>query len=434
MRSLTARLTVGILAAVAAGGAAYYLFELEGPLEEHRARMTSFDQTARSVMASLDAARAAQLSYVIDGQGAAVWQPTVEAALSALPDEVDALRSYAATDDARAMLMETAARVRDFAELERRTHEYLNAGDRLMASDVVLAEGSPAAAAALELVDAAWRVELEELGSLEAGHRLRQLDVAGGATIFVLSVVLLLAIIGPVARGTARQESAPSTEDAAGSDLRLRGDSPAKDTLQKPVVASVAMERPATERDESPSLPAPQPENRPPVAAQPVAAPAESPSLLRNAADICVSLGAVNDSERLHDLLGRAAGLMQASGVIVWVGDAEGGDLKASIAHGYPAQILGRMPAIPRTADNAAAVAYRTATLQVVTARSGQPGTVVAPMVTPAGCVGALTAEVAAGRETSESTHALSLLFAAQLSALLTADASASTDAHVASA
>jgi len=176
-----------------------------------------------------------------------------------------------------------------------------------------------------------------------------------------------------------------------------------------------------------------EPVEKPPAPVQQAAA-AESSSLLRNAADICVSLGAVNDSERLHDLLGRAARLMHASGVIVWVGDAEGGDLKASVAHGYPAQVLGRMPAIPRTADNAAAVAYRTATLQVVPSQSGQPGTVVAPMVTSAGCVGALTAEVVGGRESSESTQALSLLFAAQLSALLTADASASPDAHAASA
>jgi hypothetical protein len=44
-----------------------------------------------------------------------------------------------------------------------------------------------------------------------------------------------------------------------------------------------------------------------------------------------------------------------------------------------------------------------------------------------------LTAEVAAGREISEETQALALLFAAQLSALLAPDA-ASPDAHAASA
>jgi hypothetical protein len=67
-------------------------------------------------------------------------------------------------------------------------------------------------------------------------------------------------------------------------------------------------------------------------------------------------------------LLSRVANSLGASGVIVWVGSADGADLRPVLAHGYPPQTLSRMTAIARTADNAAAAAYRTGSFQMVRA------------------------------------------------------------------
>ena len=53
------------------------------------------------------------------------------------------------------------------------------------------------------------------------------------------------------------------------------------------------------------------------------------------------------------------------------------------------------MSRILRSADNAAAAAYRTGQLQIVLARPGESnGAVVAPLLSADGCIGALSAEI----------------------------------------
>jgi GAF domain-containing protein len=78
------------------------------------------------------------------------------------------------------------------------------------------------------------------------------------------------------------------------------------------------------------------------------------------------------------------------------------------------------MPAVPKSANNAAAAAYRTGALQIVLARPGAAsGALVAPLLTADGCIGALSAEIKGRGETSDATQALAVLFAAQLASVL---------------
>jgi len=75
---------------------------------------------------------------------------------------------------------------------------------------------------------------------------------------------------------------------------------------------------------------------------------------------------------------------------------------------------------VPRSANNAAAAAYRSGTLQIVLARPGSsPGALVAPLLSPDGCIGALSAEVAGGGEASDGIQALVTIFAAQLATVI---------------
>jgi hypothetical protein len=154
---------------------------------------------------------------------------------------------------------------------------------------------------------------------------------------------------------------------------------------------------------------------------------------LKAAADLCTAFSRVNDAAELHRLLARAADIMDASGLVVWVGDAAGADLRPVLAHGYADQVFARMPTVPRSANNAAAAAYRTGELQVVLKRPGSNGAVVAPLLTPEGCVGALSAEILNGSETANSVHALAAIFAAQLAIVLTGSASSTPAADSAS-
>jgi hypothetical protein len=87
------------------------------------------------------------------------------------------------------------------------------------------------------------------------------------------------------------------------------------------------------------------------------------------------------------------------------------------------------MPAVPRSSDNAAAAAYRTGLLQIVLSRpGGSAGALVAPLLTPEGCAGALSAEIRNGGEGSEAVQALAVIFAAHLAGIFAATASDSGD------
>jgi hypothetical protein len=142
--------------------------------------------------------------------------------------------------------------------------------------------------------------------------------------------------------------------------------------------------------------------------------------ILKAAAQLCTDFGRVNNTQDLTVAVARAAHVMDASGMIVWLGSSTGADLRPVLAHGYSEQMLARMPNVPRSADNAAAAAYRTGTLQIVLARPGSSnGAIVAPLLSPDGCIGALSAEITGGGEASDSVQALAAIFAAQLAGVL---------------
>jgi hypothetical protein len=113
----------------------------------------------------------------------------------------------------------------------------------------------------------------------------------------------------------------------------------------------------------------------------------------------------------------------------VWVGNTAGADLKPVLAHGYPPQVLARIQPVPRSAQNAAAAAYRSGTMQIVLTRPGDAaGAVVAPLISMDGCIGALSAEIRGGAETSESVQALTAILAAQLANVVAPEAEAGPD------
>jgi GAF domain-containing protein len=147
---------------------------------------------------------------------------------------------------------------------------------------------------------------------------------------------------------------------------------------------------------------------------------------LKAAAELCTGFGTARDISDLQSLLGQAATLIDASGLIVWLGSATGADLRPVLAHGYTDETLDRMKAIPQSADNATAQAYRSGRLQIVLARPGvSPGAVVVPLLSPDGTIGALTAEITGGAEASDSVQALAAILAAQLATVLAPSAEA---------
>jgi transcriptional regulator with XRE-family HTH domain len=136
-------------------------------------------------------------------------------------------------------------------------------------------------------------------------------------------------------------------------------------------------------------------------------------------ADLCTELGRVMNSRELLPLLERVAGILDATGLIVWVSDPLGTSLTPALSYGYSEQVLVHVPSIGSDADNATATAFRSAQARIVRGSDLANGALVAPLMTRDGCIGVFAAELRRGAEQRESTRALATIVAAQLATLV---------------
>ena len=366
MRSRALRTTCGAIAWIAVGLAAFFLFRSEKQITELGAAVRAFDLHAREVSTSLDDLRAGQQAYVAAGQGVAFWMPKVAATTDAARTGIASLRGSALSSTAGAELMEAEAALAEFSTIDKRARDYIKLGDQLMAGDVVFTEGGETAATAARHVEAARIAEQQNYDATEGAIRTQQAVAIGGAAALCAIVVLMLIPAGrPELEFVEEPQSSGATE----------------------------------------TIPIPQ-------------APPSSTigTILRTTADLATDFGRVRDLPDLYRLLARAADVMDASGVVVWLGTTGGADLQPIAAHGYSAHAIARMPSVPRSANNAAAAAYRTGSMQIVLSRpGGAAGALVAPILAPDGCIGALSAEIRHGGEGSETIQAMATIFAAHL-------------------
>jgi hypothetical protein len=393
MRSRAARLALSVFSWIVLTAAAASILQSQQEINDRRAALRTFDERARDAQRTLADVRAGQQAYVAAGQGIDFWMPKVNAMTAEAAQLVDRLRETAVSAAARASLMEAGATVTEFANIDRRAREYVTSNLQLMAGDVVFTEGGQTANEAVRQIEAARVAEQQDLDAWEAAKQRRQASILGAAAGFAVLLTALFAF-GPSPSGdfaTTDKAITPAPIRRADSNIGVGEDLPRT------------------------SVPA-----------------------LKIAAELCTELARVNDSADLMAILGRAANVMDASGLVVWMGSTAGADLQPVLAHGYTPQVLARMPAVTRTANNAAAAAYRTGALQIVLARPGQSnGALVAPLLTPDGCIGALTAEIRSGGETADATQALAAIFAAQLATVLGSSAvpiAAAADSRIASA
>jgi len=388
MRSRTAQWSVCAIAVIALAGSAFIVFHAEQLMAPRRVALRSFDATARAAAASLGEVRAAEQAYVAAGQGVGFWMPKVAALVDAAQGDVDSLRTIAAASDARARLMEAGAAITEFSNVDKRARDYIKAGQPLMAADVVFTEAGDTASSAAQRLDTATVAEHEAFDTFELRERKAELYALAGAGLMGLLTLVLLAGVAP----------------AAGDD---EGDAAETRTgLSIAHTPSSSLSPGATQ-----------------------ALPRTTAPALKMAAELCTDFGRVRDADDLTRLLARTADALEASGLVVWLGIGPRGDLCPAIAHGYPPQTLARMSSIPRSADNAAAAAYRTGSLQIVLAVPGASGgAIVAPLLAPDGCIGALAAEIKGGAETSDAVQWLAAIFAAQLAGVLGSTVTAEAD------
>jgi hypothetical protein len=369
----------GAMALIAIGVAALLLIRSERQIGERASSLRAFDRHAREASDALAEARVAQHGYVAAGQGDGFWMSKVGASTEALNAALAAL-GQAATPGARTAIDEATTTAAEFGDIDRRVRDYLRSGQPLMAADVIFSEGSDAAATAGRQVETARLAEHQVFDRTVAEMRRQEAITIGAAAAVLALVVLLLIPVrrAPVANASGSLEGATSNSIAPFS----------------------AAARTAAASGETTS----------PTAGE----------MFRAAADLATDFGRVRDLEELTRLLGRAADVLDASGLMVWMGTSSGGSLRPVLAHGYSSQMVAHMPPVARSADNAAASAYRSGTLQIVLSRPGvSSGAVVAPILSADGCIGALSAEIRGSGETSELIQAFAAIFASHLAGVL---------------
>jgi hypothetical protein len=400
--------------------AGFFVFQSHQLILSDAQMLRSADLRAREAADALVDLRVAQQAYVAAGQGVDFWMPKVVSTKDQVMAALAGLRESIRSQAARTELDEAVAAMGEFAEVDKRARDYIHSRQMLMAGDVIFTEGGQLATVAARKVELARIAEHQAFDVEEAGRRKVQAYAIGGASLFAALIAFLLAVTGhstAVEPAIAQLGLSPRPSESPRQEVVLRSAEGEEGIVShaRPAAASAGTSRP-----------------EPAVAVAPLPAAPRNAVVLKTAAELATDLGRVRSSDDLERLLSRTADLLDAAGVVVWMGaaDASGESLRPVLAHGYTPQVLARMPSVPCTADNAAAAAYRTGILQVVQSRAGSaagaPGAIVAPILGTDGCIGALSAEIKNGGEGSEAVQAVAAIVAAQLAGIL---AVASADA-----
>ena len=372
MHSRPIRVLIVLIGIAIASSAAYVLNNLDTQIDEHRTSTGTLRDQAAALSAAVAEVRAGQFAYVARGQSEPFWMSHVASVMPELEKQANEFAAALTAADARNAFDVAAGALENLRALDIRVKEFVRGGTALLAADLIFSDGLESTRTASAQVTAALTEELQARNNGLAELRRRQSMVAGGAGAAILLLMIPLAFTGAV------------------SAKPLQPVMPVA-----PPIDPVRFEAPL-----------------------PKAKPAVTPKLVTTA-QLCGELARVADGDELPNLLKRAARVIDASGIIVWVAEPARQCLRAALAHGYEDKVIARMGDIHRDANNAAAAAYRASEVRTVAGDGAKSGALIVPLMTSDGCVGVMSAEMKGGSEKDESSQALATIFAAQLATLV---------------
>ena len=270
--------------------------------------------------------------------------------------------------------------------MDRRARDYTRSSQKLLASDLIFTDGLETTGVVVESIDRARAAEVQARDTALANTRRAELLAIGAAGAVGLVVILLL-----LPRRQAAMRAEPDTKLEAGP----------------PALLDAFDLRPAVD---------PAPQAKPETVGPP---PPPASLDLGAVASLCSDLARVVDTRALPAILARAATVLDAPGIVLWIADPDGHELSPIVTHGYSQQMVARLGTILRDAENATAAAFRTSLMQIVDADAASNGAIAAPLVTPAGCVGVMAAEVRHEGEKDSGKLAAATIVAAQLATLV---------------
>lgn len=360
-----------LVAVVMSGGAAWATWHFERQALDTQAGADRLSRHYAALELTVADLRAAQAGYVAAGQGPDFWMTKVDE-LSTQLEQLLTERRRLAVADAQPPLGIALAQLQALGTSDSRARRYVGNDQRLLASDVVYVESLEILTRISTEITTAREIDWAASRQAAADVRLTQWAIAGGTVLF------LIVLLGIGAR--------PSGSPAIEAPLSV---APAPDV------------RPAVE----------------PIVTQ---APTPAPALthLSDAADVCVDIARLLDGRDLPAILTRAAGALDAKGLVLWVIDDARETLRPTLAHGYSERTLQKLGTLSVTAENVTSVACRSLQPQRV------PGAVAVPLIGASGCVGVLAAEISGPG--NPASLPIARVIAAQLASVITPLPSAS--------
>lgn len=426
MKSRAARLALLVMFVVALGVTAYLFRKGEADRRAETTAGEAFSTAARGAARGTLELRAAQQAYVATGQADDFWASKVVANLGSLRDRLTSLRTAAVSSDARSHIDAATGSLDDFAQMDRRAREYVRTGQKVVASDLIFSNAGELTDAAVASIDKAVTSELTARSlAVETFERRQDFALIAAAASAGLVMLLLLPRVQSDFTGPSFLEqsvpvpAAPAASIRAADSAIIGYDSwstPKRSTEATPAQPMGAQEQPASQT----------------APTEPVGAAPAVPVLdFKVVATLCTELSRVDDTMALPPLLERAAAVLDAAGIILWIADPDGRELNPVLAQGYPQHLVNRLGTIPRSAENATAAAYRTGMLQTVFGDGTSNGAIAAPLLTCGGCVGVMAAEVKGDTERLEANLAAATILAAQLASLVGPPPSRGADTKV---
>jgi hypothetical protein len=319
----------------------------------------------------------AQASYTAPGVSLQEATAQVAALTQQIAAGAAALAPSLHSAPGQAALVTVSAAAKTFGATDARIRDRLNGGDSALAASVIFGESRRTLAAMRGALD---DIAASESGASEQERRLLEQRIWSvvGATAAAWFVGLFVLA------------SVPASGDRAAA---TPSEAPVSETVVEPGTGS--------------------------------GGPGASVDLAA-AADVCASVARMTSADAVPDVLARAAAVLDASGIILWMGAGE--ELFAAGAFGYDPAVIARLGPIHRSADNATADAWRAGEVRTVKGDMVSNGAVVTPMWGPHTCIGVLAAEIRRGRESDTATRAVASMIAAQFAAALSAWPSAGAD------
>jgi hypothetical protein len=360
-----------VLLFLAAAGAAAFAWSVDQQLAALAATEHATSSRFDTLVQSITRFDAAQQVYDPAREPGTEWFARVRRLLGQIESGAKGLHSSPASESAARAFDDVAARV---AAAVAKAEDNLRSGYDLMAADLVQDEARPGAeamrAAVLE-----WRAAEANAAEFTRAALFQQLwMVLGGTLGFWVLGVLLLA-------------PRPAVAAAAPASLSILAE-PAGDT---------AISQPAEAVVQTPS----------PLATEPPAMD------LVPAAELCADIARADDGQALAALVDRAAGVIGAAGIVVWL---EGGDsaLVPVLAHGYGPSARALLGTLPLADENMTTRAWHSGQLQWMDGDARSRGAIAAPMFQGSRRTGVLSVELADGAKAEVASRALTSILAAQ--------------------